>query len=68
MALVGHFFAQIVHPVHLSTSILNVLSSVHTPAGHFLSNICASYSSLNHFNVLKTGFGAVCPSPHNDVS
>ena len=40
MAPVGHFFAQTVQPVHLSTSILKILSSVQTPGTHFLSKIC----------------------------
>src|SRR5210317_1456880 len=68
IAAVGHFFAQMVHPVHLSTSIEKVRSSVHTPAGHCLSKICASYSSLNQRSVLSTGLGAVWPKPHREVS
>jgi len=28
--------------------------------------MCATYSSLKYFIVDKTGFGAVCPSPHTE--
>ena len=37
---------QRVQPVHLSTCIVNCLSSVHLLAGQTRSKICASYSSL----------------------
>jgi len=68
MALTGHLEAQAVHPVHLSTSIVNVLRPLQIFALHFLSKICSSNSSLKFFRALRKGFGAVCPSPHRDVS
>ena len=67
IAEVGHFLTHAIHPVHFSTLIEYVLRLVQAPAGHFLSKICASYSSLNQRKVLRTGFGADCPSPHKEV-
>src|ERR1035438_6162873 len=68
MALTGHLRRQAMHPVQVSVLILKVLRSLHTPAGHFRSKMCASYSSLNNLSVLSTGLGAEWPSPHNEVS
>src|SRR5664280_244272 len=68
MALTGHLAAHAVHPVHLSTSIEKVLRPLQILARHFLSNICSSNSSLKFLRALMNGFGAVCPSPHNEVS
>ena len=49
--------------MHLSGSILNVISALQTSAGHFLLRMCSSYSSLKYLNVVSTGLGAVWPSP-----
>src|SRR5664279_4625687 len=68
MAFTGHLEAHAVHPVHLSTSIENVLSPLQIFARHFLSKICSSNSSLKFLRALMKGFGAVCPRPHNEVS
>src|SRR5664279_40230 len=68
MAFTGHLAAHAVQPVHLSTSIENVLSPLHILALHFLSKICSSNSSLKFLRALMNGFGAVCPSPHREVS
>jgi len=68
MAFTGHLAAHAVHPVHLSTSIENVLSPLQILALHFRSNICSSNSSLKFLRALIKGFGAVCPSPHREVS
>src|SRR5208337_4868497 len=56
------------HPLQKSSRILYVSRSLQAFAGHFLSLICASYSSLKYLMVLKIGFGAVCPRPHRDVT
>ena len=34
IAPTGHFFAQTVHPLHLSASISGTASALHCPAGH----------------------------------
>src|SRR5664279_4839130 len=68
MAFTGHLEAHAVHPVHLSTSIENVLRPLHIFALHFLSKICSSNSSLKFLRALINGLGAVCPSPHREVS
>ena len=39
-----------------------------TIAGHFLSLIWASYSSLKYLRVVRTGLGAVWPRPQRDIS
>ena len=64
----GHFLIHNEQPLQFSVSILNVRSDVQTPARQIRSKICSSYSSLNNFRVLNTGFGADCPNPHRDVS
>jgi len=67
MASVGHTFLHFPHAVHISSSMLYLMSALQTPAGHRFSLIWASYSSLKYLIVLKTGLGAVWPSPHRDV-
>src|SRR5512137_781011 len=65
MAEGGHALVHIMHPVHIEASIANAVIARHTPAGHFLSWMWASYSARKFAIVLKTGFGADLPSPHS---
>src|SRR5574337_698667 len=77
--LCGVFFAPVIAPegqarrhapqaLHFSSLIEYVSSALQTFAGHFLSLICASYSSRKYLIVLRIGFGAVCPRPQSDVA
>src|SRR5574341_1888375 len=68
MAFCGQFRLQAVQPLHFSGSMENVISALHTPAGHFLSLIWASYSCRKYLSVESTGLGTVLPSPHSDAS
>src|SRR3989339_1521300 len=44
-----------------------VKSEWQIPGSHFFSIIWWSYSSRKYLKVVKTGFGAVCPSPQRAV-
>jgi hypothetical protein len=68
IAPTGQFLAQRVHPVHFAGSMLNVTRARQFPAGHLWSVMCASYSSLKYRRVLRTGLGAVWPSPQRLAS
>jgi hypothetical protein len=46
MASVGHTFTQAVQPVHVSGSMLRVMSAGHEPAVHLWLKIWSSYSFL----------------------
>ena len=59
--------AHIPHPIHFSV-IKYSNKFEQTPAGQRLSTTCAKYSSLKCFIVDRTGFGAVCPNPHNEFA
>src|SRR5665648_5327 len=65
--LAGQCFTQRVHPLHLSV-MWYFSKLLQTPAGQFLSTICAIYSSRKYFIVERIGFGADCPSPQREVS
>ena len=64
----GHFRAQTVQPLHLVGSMEIFSSAEHSWAGHFLSRMCASYSSRKYRMVVSTGLGAVWPRPHREPS
>ena len=68
IASLGQTFLHFPHAVHFSSSILYVMRSLQTPAGHLLSLIWALYSSVKYLIVLSTGFGAVWPSAHREAS
>lgn len=68
MASVGQALKQSPHFLQASASTSNFNNSTHLLAGHFFALIWASYSSRKYRRVDSTGFGAVCPSPHNAVS
>src|SRR5699024_8035326 len=66
IAPTGQFLAHFVQTLQSSSLITIFFNALQTPAGHFLSLICAIYSSLKYLRVDKTGFGAVFPRPHNE--
>src|SRR5512139_695301 len=68
IAPAGHALRHAPHPLHTSAMTEYLRRSRQTFAGHFLSFMCASYSSLKYLSVLSTGFGAVCPRPQSDVA
>ena len=59
MALTGHCLEQSEQPLHLSGMILYCISFLQTFAGHFLSLICASYSSRKWVRVETMGLADV---------
>ena len=68
IAPTGQFLAQFPQPTHFSFSISYLANARQTLAGQYCFSTCAIYSSLKYFNVDNTGFGALCPNPHNAVS
>ena len=66
IAPTGHFFAQTVHPRHLSARISGTARALHWPAGQRLFFTCVSYSSRKWRSVERIGLGAVLPSPQSE--
>ena len=62
IALTGHSCEHLVQPVQLSVTIYFIRSR-HFFAGH-IPFVCISYSSLKYLSPVRTGLGAVFPSPH----
>src|SRR3990167_2364987 len=68
MAFTGQFLKHAWQPVQSFSTTEKSISSLQTPALHFLSLICSSYSFLKYLSVVIIGFGAVLPNPHRERS
>ena len=64
IASTGHPLTHRVQPLHFSGSMWKSTSALQLAAGHFRWSMWASYSFPKYFAVVRTGLGAVWPSPH----